>query len=219
VANLWKFQSFVLLVFFNINYFFKGRSFSERPPPFLDLPTHLPLLPRASLPWFADNTPGEVAVILGWGDNLTARPLARLPLPQVPSARPPVPARPSRTTDPPPRLRYRSGGYEGGGDFGIKLKRKTVFRLNRGRRKTRGDDSGVHDGLLPERRGEGVETNQCRNWQTTAPRQARLQEGAQITSSRYVARVLLLQKHTHAHRHVLCRCVETLTFTGPSWQS
>lgn len=49
------------------------------------------------------------------------------------------------------------------------------------------DDSGVHDGLLPERGGEGVETNQCRNWQTTPPRQARLQERAEIATTRYVA--------------------------------
>lgn len=48
----------------------------------------------------------------------------------------------------------------------------------------RDDDSGVHDGVLPERRGEGVEAHQRGDRETAAARQARRPARAQAAASR-----------------------------------
>lgn len=48
------------------------------------------------------------------------------------------------------------------------------------------DGFRLHDGLLPQRGGEGVQTHQCRDRETTPARQARRKTGAEAAAAGYV---------------------------------
>lgn len=65
------------------------------------------------------------------------------------------------------------------------------------------DGFRLRDGLLPQRGGEGIQTHQCRDWETTPAGQARRKTGAEAAAAWYVPARAPLRPRVRFWRQIL----------------